>query len=124
MIHFAKVENGFVVQVIVAEQDFIDTGAVGDPSSWVQTSYNTLGGVHRTGGTPMRKNYAGIGMVYDSVRDAFYSSQPYPSWILDENTCYWVPPVALPEDHGTGEPPKMYEWDETITNWKEVTVSV
>ena len=83
MAHFAKVENGIVSQVIVAEQDFINSGAVGDPSSWVQTSYNTHAGVHRNGGTPLRKNYAGIGFVYDAGRDAFYPPSPYPSWSLN-----------------------------------------
>jgi hypothetical protein len=121
MSHFAKVENGIVTQVIVAEQDFIDSGAVGDPSTWVQTSYNTYGGQHRNGGTPLRMNYAGIGMVYDSVRDAFYAPSPYPSWVLDEATCIWNAPVPLPEDAGQGDPPKAYNWDEATTSWVEVT---
>lgn len=118
MAHFAKVENGIVTQVIVAEQDFINTGAVGDPSSWVQTSYNTRGGVHYgqdgqpDGGVALRKNYAGIGYIYDSQRDAFYGPKPYNSWVLDESTCYWGAPVAMPEDAGTGEPPRMYVWNE------------
>lgn len=116
MAHFAKVENGIVTQVIVAEQDFINSGAVGDPASWVQTSYNTRGGVHINGGTPLRKNYAGIGMIYDSVRDAFYGHSPYPSWTLDEETCGWVPPVARPNDG------KHYEWSEDTLNWVEITI--
>ena len=124
MSHFAKVENGIVTQVIVAEQDFINTGAVGDPSSWVQTSYNTQGGVHKTGGTPLRKNYAGIGMVYDAGRDAFYAPSPYPSWILDENTCFWTAPIAMPEiiaptETETGT---FWNWDEATVNWVAVTV--
>lgn len=90
MSHFAQVINGIVEQVIVAEQDFIDSGAVGDPSQWIQTSYNTIGGVHILGGTPMRKNYAGIGMIYDSVRDAFYAPKPEGEYTLDENSCVWV----------------------------------
>lgn len=121
MSHFAKVENGIVSQVIVAEQDFINSGAVGDPASWVQTSYNTFAGEHRNGGTPLRKNYAGVGMIYDSVRDAFYAPQPFPSWVLDEATCIWNAPVPMPEDSGQGDPPKMYNWDEATTNWVEVT---
>lgn len=121
MSHFAKVENGIVTQVIVAEQDFINTGAVGDPSMWVQTSYNTYAGQHRNGGTPLRKNYAGIGMVYDSVRDAFYAPQPFPSWVLDEATCIWNAPVPMPADAGQGDPPKAYNWDEATTNWVEFT---
>jgi len=120
MSHFAKVENGIVTQVIVAEQDFIDSGAVGDPSTWVQTSYNTYAGQHRNGGTPLRKNYAGIGMVYDAVKDAFYAPQPFPSWVLDEQTCIWNAPVPMPADAGQGDPPKFYNWDEAITNWVEV----
>ena len=124
MSHFAQVVNGTVAQVIVAEQDFINSGAVGDPSQWVQTSYNTVGGEHRNGGTPLRKNYAGIGYVYDAGRDAFYAPQPYPSWVLDEATCYWNAPVAQP----TGTPPTTaadgvgYTWDESITNWTSVVI--
>ncbi len=121
MSHFAKVENGIVTQVIVAEQDFINSGAVGDPSTWVQTSYNTYAGQHRNGGTPLRKNYAGIGMVYDSVRDAFYAPQPFPSWVLDDTTCIWNAPVPMPADAGQGDPPKAYNWDEATTSWVEVT---
>ena len=122
--HFAKVENGHVTQVIVAEQDFIDTGAVGDPSTWVQTSYNTQGGQHRNGGTPLRKNYAGIGYVYDSGRDAFYAPQPYPSWTLNEETCYWQAPVQMPDPvlPTTEHDGTFYEWDEPNVNWKAVTV--
>ena len=124
MSHFAQVVNGTVAQVIVAEQDFINSGAVGDPSQWIQTSYNTVGGEHRNGGTPLRKNYAGIGYVYDAGRDAFYAPQPYPSWVLDEATCYWNAPVAQP----TGTPPTTeadgvgYTWDESITNWTSVVI--
>ena len=81
MSHFAKVVNNIVTQVIVAEQDFVDT----QDGTWVQTSYNTYGGVHSGGKTPLRKNYAGIGSTYDSTKDAFYSPQPYLSWTLDES---------------------------------------
>ena len=120
MAHFAKVENGIVTQVIVAEQDFINTGAVGDPSSWVQTSYNTRGGVHYgqdgqpDGGVALRKNYAGIGYTYDAVRDAFYAPKPYTSWVLNETTCYWEAPTAMPTDG------KRYTWNEETTSWDEV----
>tara|TARA_R110000796_G_scaffold217581_1_gene333671 strand:- start:41 stop:313 length:273 start_codon:yes stop_codon:yes gene_type:complete len=87
MSHFAKVVGGIVETVIVAEQDFIDT----QEGTWVQTSYNTYGGVHSLGNTPLRKNYAGTGMVYDAGRDAFYAPQPSEgTWTLDENTCLWV----------------------------------
>jgi hypothetical protein len=116
MSHFAKVENGIVTQVIVAEQDFINTGLVGDPSSWVQTSYNTYAGQHPAG-RPMRKNYAGIGYVYDSERDAFYAPQPFPSWTLDEDTCTWGAPVAMPEPQAN----TTYTWDENTLSWVAVT---
>jgi hypothetical protein len=126
MAHFAKVENGIVTSVIVAEQDFINSGAVGDPSSWVQTSYNTRGGVHYDpntgqpdGGVALRKNYAGIGYTYDSVKDAFYGPKPYDSWVLNETTCYWESPVPMPADAGTGEPPKRYVWSEEVVDWVE-----
>ena len=120
MSHFAKVENGIVVQVIVAEQDFIDFGAVGDSSSWTQTSYNTRGGVHYApnsnepdSGIALRKNYAGIGYTYDSIRNAFYSPQPFPSWLLDDETCQWNAPTPMPDDG------KIYNWDESTTSWIE-----
>ena len=89
MAHFAKIEDGIVTSVIVAEQDFIDTQS----GTWVQTSYNTTGGQHLLGGTPLRKNYAGLGYTYDSTRDAFIPVQPYPSWVLNEDTCLWDCPV-------------------------------
>ena len=114
MSHFAKVENGIVTQVIVIEQDVVDTGLFGDPTSWVQTSYNTYGGVHHLGGTPMRKNYAGIGYTYDVELDAFYAPQPFPSWTLDTDTCRWESPIPIPIDD------KMYNWDEETTSWAEV----
>ncbi|CAB5238328.1 hypothetical protein UFOVP162_34 [uncultured Caudovirales phage] len=113
MAHFAQVINGYVQQVIVADQDVIDSGAFG--SGWVQTSYNTYGGQHQLGGTPFRKNYAGIGYTYDAQRDAFIPPQPFPSWTLDEDTCLWQPPTPMPSDG------KMYDWDEAALAWIEVT---
>ena len=113
MSHFAKVENGVVTQVIVAEQDVIDSGLFGEPSSWVQTSYNTQGGVHVLGGTPLRKNFAGIGFTYDAVRDAFIPFQPFPSWVLNEDTCLWESPIPYPQDG------KEYIWNEEQLNWVE-----
>jgi len=110
MAHYAKVENKFVTQVIVAEQDFIDT----QEGTWIQTSYNTHRGVHSEGGVPLRKNFAGVGMTYDTTRDAFYGTQPYASWTLNEDTCIWEAPVDLPDGI------KFYKWDESITNWVEV----
>ena len=109
MSHFAKVVNGIVTSVIVAEQDFVDT----QEGTWVQTSYNTLGGVHSLGNTPLRKNYAGIGYVYDEGRNAFYIPQPYDSWTLNEDTCFWESPVPYPSE---GE----HEWDEDNQEWVEL----
>ena len=113
MAHYAKIEHGLVVQVIVAEEDFILTGAVGDPANWVQTSYNTRGGVHVLGGTPLRKNYAGVGYTYDATRDAFIPPQPYPSWTMSEDTCLWSAPTPMPTDG------KIYKWDEPTLSWVE-----
>ena len=113
MSHFAKVEDGIVTQVIVAEQDVIDSGLFG--TGWVQTSYNTHGGIHANGGTPLRKNYAGIGYTYDVNRDAFIPVKPFASWGLNEDTCRWDAPVAKPADG------KNYFWDESTISWIEVT---
>jgi hypothetical protein len=112
MAHFAKVENGIVIQVIVAEQNVIDSGLFGD--GWVQTSYNTHGGQHPEG-RPLRKNYAGVGYTYDAGRDAFIPPQPFPSWALNENTCLWESPVAMPNDG------KAYYWDEENQAYCQVT---
>jgi hypothetical protein len=104
MSHFAKLDsNNIVENVIVAEQDFINSGLVGDSFLWVQTSYNNN----------FRKNYAGIGFTYDSTRDAFIPPQPYPSWTLNEDTCQWEAPIAYPTDG------LMYSWDEDTTSWVE-----
>jgi hypothetical protein len=110
MAHFAKVENGIVTEVLVIEQDVIDTGAFGEPSLWVKTSYNTHGGQHPNN-TPLRKNFAGIGYTYDEERDAFYAPQPFASWTLDDATCLWEAPVAMPDDGG------KYTWDENALAW-------
>ena len=115
MAHYAKVNNGIVEQVIVAEADFFDTFVDSSAGQWIQTSYNTYGGVHSNGGTPLRKNYAGIGYTYDSVRDAFYAPQPYASWTLNETTCLWEPPTSKPTDG------QSYEWNEETTAWDVVT---
>ncbi len=111
MAHFAEVKNGIVQRVIVAEQDFIDSGAVGPKENWVQTSYNTHANVHAKGNTPLRKNYAGKGMIYDSVRDAFLHKQPYPSWTLNEETGDYDPPTPMPASIG------LSYWDESKLNW-------
>jgi hypothetical protein len=115
MSHFAKVENGKVVQVIVAEQDVIDSGIFGH--GWVQTSYNTRGNVHYgqddqpDGGVALRGNFAGIGYEYDDVNDVFIPPKPYPSWILSAQTFLWEAPVAYPKDA------KPYQWDEETMSW-------
>lgn len=117
MAHWAKCVDGKVVSVIVAEADFFDTFVDSSPGAWVQTSYNTRGGVHANGGTPLRKNYAGIGYSYDAARDAFIPPQPFASWVLDDATCLWNAPVAMPTDG------KAYEWDEATTSWKELVAA-
>ena len=110
MSHFAKIENGIVTQVIVAEQDVIDSGLFGTPSDWVQTSYNTYGNQHPEN-RPLRGNYAGIGYTYDETHDVFYAPQPFPSWTLNQLTWLWEAPVPYPND---GTP---YSWDETTKTW-------
>tara|TARA_Y100000004_G_C8684191_1_gene314658 strand:- start:36 stop:404 length:369 start_codon:yes stop_codon:yes gene_type:complete len=116
MSHFAKIENNIVTQVIVAEQDFIDT----QEGTWVQTSYNTRGGVHYqpNSNTPsedqskaLRKNYAGIGFTYDSTKDAFIPPKPYESWTLNETTCWWEAPISKPSDG------QSYVWNEENQQW-------
>ena len=121
MSHFAEINNENIVQrVIVAEQDFINSGKVGDPNNWIQTSYNTRGGVHYApnsnepdGGVALRKNYAGIGDTYDESRDAFIPPKTvaHPSWILNEDTCLWKAPVPHPDDD------KRYKWNEDGQSW-------
>jgi hypothetical protein len=101
MSHFAKVLNGKVVQVIVAEPEFFQTFVDSSPGTWIQTSYNGN----------IRKNYAGIGYTYDSQRDAFIPPQPYPSWSLVEDTCLWEPPTPMPTDGS------LYKWNETTQSW-------
>lgn len=114
MTHFAKVLDGKVIQVIVAEPEFFKTFVDLSPGEWLQTSYNTHGGVHANGGTPLRKNYAGIGYTYDRTRDAFIPPQPFPSWQLNEESCLWECPVAYPNDG------KRYIWNEETLSWIEV----
>ena len=117
MSHFAQIDgNNIVTQVIVIEQDVVDTGLFGDPNSWIQTSYNTSGGIHLLGGTPLRKNYAGIGYTYDSTRDAFIPPKPFNSWTLNETTCLYEAPTPMPDDG------KMYSWNEETTSWTEITM--
>jgi len=124
MAHYAKVQQGKVTKVIVAEKEFIDSYVDTEPGKWIQTSYNTYGGVHydRSTNPPtpskdqskaLRKNYAGINFIYDKTKDAFYEPQPYPSWTLNSTTCLWEAPVAYPSDG------KIYDWDESSKSWKE-----
>ena len=124
MAHFAKVNNGIVEQVIVAEPEFFETFVDSSPGQWIQTSYNTRGGVHYDPNTnqpsadqskALRKNYAGIGYSYDAQRDAFIPTKPYASWVLNEDTCLWDCPVAYPSDGG------RYTWNEAAQSWDAVT---
>jgi len=123
MAHYAKVVNGLVTQVIVAEAEFFDTFVDSSPGEWIQTSYNTHGGVHYNPETgepsedqtkALRKNFAGIGYTYDRIKDAFIPPKPFASWILDEETGLWNAPTAYPEDD------KSYSWNEETLSWDEV----
>ena len=123
--HFAKVSNGIVTRVIVAEADFFNNFVDDSPGQWIQTSYNTRGGVHyqpnandpsEDQSKALRKNYAGIGYTYDATKDAFIPPQPFNSWTLNEDTCLWDSPVPYPEDG------KLYKWNEELVNWEEVII--
>jgi len=110
MAHFAQVENGIVTQVIVADtQQWCETNLGG---TWVQTSYNTHAGVHTLGGTPLNKNYAGIGYTFDGI--GFAAPQPFPSWALNKDTYVWEAPTPMPNDG------KAYQWNEAATSWVEI----
>ena len=112
MAHYAQVVDGIVVNVTVGEPSYMDNYEHYDPCVWVQTSYNTVNGVHSDGGTPLRKNYAAVGYTYDRDRDAFYPPQPYASWTLNETTCRWEAPVEVPTDDA------CYTWNETDQAWE------
>jgi len=133
MAYFAKLGTGNIIETVISinnsvitdsngieqEQlgiDFINN-LYGTNDIWKQTSYNTIGGVHKLGGIPFRKNHAGIGYTYDSQRDAFISPKPYNSWILNEQTCLWEAPLPYPNDG------KLYSWDEELINWIEIDYS-
>jgi hypothetical protein len=107
--HYAKVDQGKVINVIVAEPEFFDNFVDIIPGEWIQCSYNTVGGVHKLGGIPLRKNYPGVGYIYDRERDAFIPPKPYASWTLNEETCNWEPP--------TEQPGPDYEWNESTQSW-------
>ena len=113
MSHFAKVLDGKVLQVIVAEKEFFNTFVDTTPGTWIQTSYNTHGNQHPEN-RPLRGNYAGIGYIYDSINDVFYAPQPFPSWTLNNTTWLWEAPSTYPTDD------KRYTWDEATTSWLEV----
>jgi len=121
MAHYAFVRDGMVVDVIVAEQEFVDwlsTSGYRQPvgvGRWIQTSYNTQGNVHCQGGVPLRKNFAGIGYLYDAEADAFYAPRPHDTWILNTDTYIWEPPFPQPQDG------KMYRWDPATNNWQAYT---
>lgn len=116
MAHFAEIDQqGIVLRVIVADQEFIDSGAVGNPANWIQTSYNTVEGVHKQGGTPMRKNFAARGYTYDKGRDAFIPPKEFASWILDEQKGVYVSPKPMPQSA------MPQAWDEGKKDWKEVS---
>jgi len=110
MAHYAKVNNGIVEQVIVAEADFFKTFVDSSPGAWIQTSYNTIGNKHTQGGTPLRGNYAGIGYTYDQANDVFYAPQPFASWNLNKDTWTWEAPTPMPTD-------KPYKWEESSQSW-------
>jgi hypothetical protein len=114
MSHFAKVLDGKVTQVIVAEPEFFQNFVDTSPGEWIQTSYNTVGNQHPEG-RPLRGNYAGVGFIYDRENDVFYAPKPYPSWALNKTNWTWEAPVpcppVIPEEN------KMYKWDESIVNW-------
>lgn len=119
--HYARVNaQNIVIEVIVADQEFIDSGAVGDPAEWLKTSYNTRGGIYYLPNSwepdpdqskAFRKNYAGVEFTYDPALDAFIPPKPYASWVLDEQTCLWQSPVPYPTDG------RRYEWDEETKQW-------
>jgi hypothetical protein len=124
MAHFAKInDSNIVTEVIVVSNDiatsesagvtFINT-LYGTTDTWKQTSYNTYANTHKLDGTPFRKNYAGIGFSYDASKDAFIPPKPYNSWTLNNTTCLWESPVAIPNDG------KRYTWNESILQWEEI----
>ena len=122
MSHYAKVLNGSVIKVIVAESDFFNTFRDSTPGTWIQTSYNTRGNVHYApnsntpdSGVALRGNYAGIGYTYDHTNDVFYAPKPYTSWVLNNTTWTWEAPTPQPNDG------KFYIWDEPTTSWVEIT---
>ena len=128
MAHYAKVLNGLVVKVIVAEAEFFDTFVDTSPGEWIQTSYNTIGGFHIDPVTQqksadqskaLRKNFAAVGYTYDKTLDAFIRPKPFASWVLDEETCLWNPPIERPTDTS-----KNWKWDEDTVSFVEAPPKV
>jgi hypothetical protein len=139
MASFAKIENNIVITVVsvvnevITNSNGIEQEQLGidflnqlynTNDNWKQTSYNTHGGINKNGGTPLRKNFAGIGYTYDEIRDAFISPKPFNSWILNENTCIWEPPISCPETYTknkvniSGNPIRdSYNWNEQTLSW-------
>ena len=125
MAHFAEInKQNIVTRVFVVPdeqehrgQEFL-ANDLGLGGTWLKTSYNTVGGVHLLGGVPFRKNYAGEGFMFDSERDAFIPPAPYPSWLVNEDTCLWEPPILYPQDG------QDYYWNEQIVNWSPVNETV
>jgi hypothetical protein len=121
MSHYAKVVDGIVKDILVADTDFMENFIDDSPGRWIQTSYNTNSGKHydkdgkEDGGIALRKNFAGVGHIYDEDLDAFYPPKPYESWVLNEDTCQWDSPVVRPDDD------KFYDWNEDSTSWIEKT---
>jgi hypothetical protein len=129
MAHYAKVKDNIVTRVIVAEAEFFETFIDSSPGTWIQTSYNTRGGIHyeSNSNTPsqdqskaLRKNYAGVGYTYDNIKDAFIPPKPFNSWLLNETTCLWEAPVVKPTTEL--ESNQYYSWNESITNWEIKTL--
>lgn len=133
MAHFAQIDSdNKVVQVMVVDDINVTdntssyiTDTLGLSGTWLLTSYNTRGGIHTTGGIPLRKNFAGKGFTYDTTRDAFIPPKPFPSWVLNESTCQWMAPVAYPTVALalSGAEHKLYKWSESAGNWAEYTVT-
>lgn len=118
MSHFAQLdENNLVIQVLKMNNEMLNEGydwlVANLGGSWIKTSYNTYGGTHQLGGTPFRKNFAAVGYTYDEQRDAFIPPSPFPSWVLDEETCWYVPPIPYIAD----KQGKIYDWDEESLSW-------
>lgn len=121
MAHWAEIDSDNIVTRVLVVADDKEDGQtfladdLGLGGTWKKTSYNTVGGVHTLGGTPYRKNFAGIGFTFDAAKDAFIPPKPFASWTLNNDTCLWEAPTAMPTDG------KLYVWDEPTTSWKEVT---